>query len=239
MLIHSNSRWPTCVTANLWLYALRTANDVINHTPSYQDKDLRSPMELFLKTRVVSNPKHWKPFGCPIYVLHNDLQGRNPFHKWRHQTRLGLYLGMSPQHGRNVALVLDLETALVSPQFHVTFDPNFETVRGVKTVSKWQNTAGFVGQKQLKTTTKSKPHRLVRRKNEPPARRAERAPELVPPQREVDHPDTENTNCGRRKRILVRQAIQEHKEIVCQLQRTLGATAHQHLETTTVIHTQD
>ncbi len=108
MLIHSNSRWPTCVSANLWPYALRTANDVINHTPSFQDKDLRSPMELFLNTRVVSNPKHWKPFGCPIDVLHNNLQGRNPFHKWRHRARLGLYLGMSPQHGWNMALVLDL-----------------------------------------------------------------------------------------------------------------------------------
>jgi hypothetical protein len=54
-----------------------------------------------------------------------------------------------------VALVLDIETALVSPQFHVTFDPNFETVKGVKTISKWQNKAGFIGQ-QSKTATKSK-----------------------------------------------------------------------------------
>jgi hypothetical protein len=156
MLIHSNSRWPMCVTANLWPYAVRTANDVINHTPSFQDKERRSPMEIFSNTKVVSNPKHWKPFGCPVYVLDNDLQSRHPFHKWKHRAKVGVYIGMSPQHGRNVALVLDIETALVSPQFHVTFDPNFETVKGVKTLSKWQNKAGFIGQKQPTKTAKAK-----------------------------------------------------------------------------------
>ena len=44
--------------------------------------------------------------------------------------------------------------ALVSPQFRLTFDPHFETVKGVKTRSKWQNKAGFIGQKQPTTTAK-------------------------------------------------------------------------------------
>jgi hypothetical protein len=151
MLIHANSRWSESVTINLWPYAIRTANDAINHTPSFQDKERRSPMEIFTNTKVADNPKHWKTFGCPTYVLHNELQGGRPFHKWQQRARVGVYVGRSPQHGRNVALVLDRETGLVSPQFHVKHDPSFQTVKDIKTPSKWQNKAGFVGQREAKT----------------------------------------------------------------------------------------
>ncbi|KAI2502104.1 hypothetical protein MHU86_12334 [Fragilaria crotonensis] len=35
MLIHANSRWPDAITANLWPYAVRAANDAINHSPKH------------------------------------------------------------------------------------------------------------------------------------------------------------------------------------------------------------
>jgi hypothetical protein len=155
MLIHASSRWPDSVTANLWPYAIRVANEAINNTPSLQDKGRRSPTEIFTKTKVVSNPKHWKPFGCPVYVLDNSLQGQQPFHKWKSRSKVGVYIGTSPHHSRNVALVLDRGTALVSPQFHVAFDAAFETVKDIKMKSNWQNKAGFVAQKEaLSTKTK-------------------------------------------------------------------------------------
>ncbi|KAI2507330.1 hypothetical protein MHU86_7050 [Fragilaria crotonensis] len=54
---------------------------------------------------------------------------------------------MSIQHARSVALVLNLKTGHVSPQFHVTFDPKFETVRGtlgnLSPPSEWQKLCGF------------------------------------------------------------------------------------------------
>ena len=53
-------------------------------------------------------------------------------------------MGRSPQHGRNVALMMDRDTALVSPQFHVAYDANFDTVSNKKTKSTWQLRAGFV-----------------------------------------------------------------------------------------------
>jgi hypothetical protein len=31
---------------------------------------------MFTATKVASNPKHWKPFGSPVYLLDNDLQGQ-------------------------------------------------------------------------------------------------------------------------------------------------------------------
>ena len=66
MLIHAKSRWRDSVTPNLWPYALRIANAVINNTPSFQDPARRTPLDLFAGTKVSSNPKHWKPIGSPV-----------------------------------------------------------------------------------------------------------------------------------------------------------------------------
>mmetsp|Transcript_23796 Transcript_23796/g.36148 ORF Transcript_23796/g.36148 Transcript_23796/m.36148 type:complete len:153 (-) Transcript_23796:990-1448(-) len=57
-------------------------------------------------------------------------------------------LGRSPQHARNVALVLSLTTGLVSPQFHIKFDPSFHTVKQENFTSSWQLQAGFVSQRE-------------------------------------------------------------------------------------------
>ena len=161
MLIHANKRWPDSVTVNLWPYALRTANEALNNTPSLQDEDRRSPMEIFTKSKVVCNPKHWKPFGCPVYVLDNALQARSPFHKWKQRSRVGVYLGMSPLHGRNVALVLDRDSGHVSPQFHVALDAAFDTIKQITTKSNWQNKAGFVAQREA-TNAKKRPAPIER-----------------------------------------------------------------------------
>jgi hypothetical protein len=155
MMTHANARWPDTITPNLWPYAVRNANDALNHTPSMQDAERRSPMELFSGSKVATNPKHWKPFGCPTYVLSNELQGNRPFHKWSQRAKAGVYLGKSPQHGRNVALVMDRDSALVSPQFHVAFDTMFDTVKGIRTRSSWNRfTRG------LRASRNSYPHRL-------------------------------------------------------------------------------
>ena len=48
--------------------------------------------------------------------------------KWDPQARLGIYIGRSPAHAGNVALVINTKTGLVSPQYHVVFDDDFTTV---------------------------------------------------------------------------------------------------------------
>ena len=58
MMIHANKRWPTSVTPNLWPYAIRMANSVLNDTPIMQDKLRRSPMQIFANTKVAIKPKH-------------------------------------------------------------------------------------------------------------------------------------------------------------------------------------
>ena len=131
------------------------ANDAINATPNLKFKDNLTPLEAFSKSRVSINPKHWYHFGCPVYVLATPLQQAGGIHhKWKERSRLGLYLGRSPQHSRSVALVLNIETGFVSPQFHVKFDPTFQTLRqgGRIPDSSWQQKAGFAKGKETVAT---------------------------------------------------------------------------------------
>jgi hypothetical protein len=83
MLIHAQRRWPTAITANLWPYAIRMANDSINMTPNLKAEDHRTPLESFSSTTITTNPKHWHHFGCPVYVLSSNLQQAGGIHnKW-------------------------------------------------------------------------------------------------------------------------------------------------------------
>eukprot|EP00978_Attheya_sp_CCMP212_P008437 scaffold19845_cov34-Attheya_sp.AAC.3 len=130
MLIHGSNRWKGSITVNLWPYAVRMANDALNEVPSFQNAEHKTPKKIFANTRVFLNTKQWKPFGCPVYhVLDSAPQTGSIFHKWKQRSKVGIYIGRSPQHGRNVALVLGRTTCLVSPQFHVTYDPTFQSVQ--------------------------------------------------------------------------------------------------------------
>ena len=75
--------------------------------------------------------RNFHHFGCPAYVLDANLQSRKRMtrHKWGDRSRVGINLGPSPNHAPSVALILNLQTGFVSPQFHVKFDDHFETSR--------------------------------------------------------------------------------------------------------------
>ena len=66
MMIHATKRWPSAITTNLWPYALRMANEMVNCTPSLVDK--RIPLEVFSGAPASFNPQHCSPFGCPVYA---------------------------------------------------------------------------------------------------------------------------------------------------------------------------
>ena len=62
--------------------------------------------------------------------------------KWNPRSDAGIYLGHSPEHASNVALVLNLTTGLVSPQYHVVFDDTFSTVEHITNRTEpthWEN----------------------------------------------------------------------------------------------------
>jgi hypothetical protein len=71
-------------------------------------------------------------FGCPVYVLKKELQDRKKAQKWTDRTRIGINIGYSPRHAHSVSLILNLETGLVSPQFHCLYDDMFETTTGTQ-----------------------------------------------------------------------------------------------------------
>jgi len=209
MLIHANKRWPDAVTTNLWPYAIRMANDSINATPWPSDPQKRSPIELFTATRVADNPKHWHHFGCPVYVLDDEVQqNRRPKGgKWAERARIGLYLGRSPQHSRNVALVLNIQTARVSPQFHIKVDSMFHTTRNTtrqeRTKSTWQEAAGFISdhstrakeKDQDKTEPKTSPPPVEFKRMHPPEGASEALPQGSPtPPEEAADADPGSTN---------------------------------------------
>ena len=147
MLVHASRKWKGSITTNLWPYALRMANEVYNNSPCFQLQNKMTPLQRVSGTSVQVNKKHFKTFGCPVYVLDNQLQLGKPFAKWKERARMGIYLGQSPQHNRNIALVLNRDNGLVSPQFHIICDNNFTTVVDDSSNANWMVRAGFVARK--------------------------------------------------------------------------------------------
>ena len=128
MMIHANLHWPEVKDDALWPMALAHATYVYNNTPN--DKTGISPIEVFSRTvsdgQALRNMHTW---GCPTYVLEPKLTeagGKIP--KWKPRSRRAQYMGVSPVHAENVALVRNLTTGYLSPQYHVVFDDEFEMV---------------------------------------------------------------------------------------------------------------
>ena len=91
---------------------------------------------------------HMHIFACPVFALQNELANGNTIPKWSPRARLRINLGPSPVHARNVYLVLNITTGLVSPQFHVKFDDLFETTKYAQldsgsSYSTWKQLAGL------------------------------------------------------------------------------------------------
>jgi len=145
-LLHARHRWPAAVHLALWPYALSNAAVLFNSLPVLDDGTSR--LEKFSSICIGAAMRSFHTFGCPVFALHNSLASGNTIPKWSPMARLGLNLGPSWTHARNVTLVLNLSTGLVSPQYHVAYDDIFETTRlgrpDVDITSIWQQLAGLV-----------------------------------------------------------------------------------------------
>lgn len=126
-LNHAKQRWPQAIDTSLWPYAIRTVNQVLNHTPRVGQDN--TPLERFARTQKITRLRYFHPFGCPVYVLDERIANNKKIPKWEDKARVGVYLGPSPRHARSVSLVLSLTTGLVSPQYHVKHDNLFETIK--------------------------------------------------------------------------------------------------------------
>ena len=159
MITYAKSKWKNCITVNLWPYALLIANDVLNNAPNFSLKDKRTPMQYFTNSTISINKKHYHPFGCPAFVLDKQLQSNKPFNKWNVRSKVGIYLGQSPHHGKNVALILDRRTGLVSPQHHYKVDPTFSVTQQDTFDSHWMQKAGLISQRE--NTLSDETRRLI------------------------------------------------------------------------------
>ena len=140
----------------LWPYALHMANNLYNNSLLLNDKENCTPMQIATGTNVEINKKHVKTFGCPAYVLHCNLQLGRPYGKWDERSKMGIYLGPSSVHNKNVAVIMDMDTGLVSPQFHVLFDNEFRTVNNDQSIPMWKVKAGLLTQREIEITRRKK-----------------------------------------------------------------------------------
>jgi len=88
-----------------------------------------SPNDLFTGTN--SSPQKLKDmhvWGCPVYVLDPTLQQGKKLPRWQPKSRKGIFVGFSQSHSSNVPLVLNITTGHISPQYHIVFDDEFNTV---------------------------------------------------------------------------------------------------------------
>ncbi len=72
--------------------------------------------------------------------------------KWEQRSRLGIYVGHSPAHAGLVAMVLNLRTGYVSPQYHVVFNDLFTTVSFLQKSEVPPNWADLVKKSREKVT---------------------------------------------------------------------------------------
>ena len=100
----------------LWPFALKAAQDRLNQINV--NLDGKTPDMIFSGVAAKNlRLRDFHTFGCPCYVLNSCLQ-TNPkgAPKWDPRSRSGIYIGRSPAHAVNVALLLNPKTGLVSPQ---------------------------------------------------------------------------------------------------------------------------
>ena len=169
LMVHYRRRWYKEATENICSYALCMANNLINEITSFKKPDKKRPQSVYSGYPVVPNSKHWKISKCPIYVIDSALQSTQPHQNWSEKSRVGVYLGTSLIHSKNVTLVLSLNSGLVSPKFQVNFDKKIQTVIQQELPSQRQPKVGLIalrGGRPLSAT--STPMQKIERRNPHP-----------------------------------------------------------------------
>jgi hypothetical protein len=149
MLVRAKHCLPKTINAHLWPFALCMANDVHMHTPQTNGK---APLDLLSQVASTLIPQHFHPFGCPVNVLSDDQSGGKGS-KWDERARVGINLGHAPSHARSITLVLNTNTGLVLPQFHVKFEDLLKMVSSMNLQVKWSKRTGFTKSDEPAPTT--------------------------------------------------------------------------------------
>ena len=129
-LLHLARHWPRggYVYTRLWPFAIDYAIWVFNRLPRFDCGVC--PNEIWTGTHCQPHDEFSRAhkFGCPVYVLDNDLADGKSIPRWHPRARLGMFLGFSKVHSSLAPLVLNLATGKVTVCFHAIFDDDFTTV---------------------------------------------------------------------------------------------------------------
>jgi hypothetical protein len=129
MLNHAISRRHKTITAELWSFSIQHAATIYNTTKRRShDYDL-SPWEQFTGERSKLDQTDMHPSFCTAYVLDRRMQEGTLPHKWTKRTTQKFYVRHPHHYSKSVTMGWDPKTKLVSPQFRVMFDDNFDTVK--------------------------------------------------------------------------------------------------------------
>eukprot|EP00957_Ditylum_brightwellii_P142825 10882492-Ditylum_brightwellii.AAC.1 len=128
ILLHAKKKRSSVITSILWPFYYKGAEK--RHSLLDLNAEGLSPREVILGHTEELFADDFHAWGCPVFVLYANLQTVHDIGppKWNPRARAGIYLSHSPVHAGNVALVLDLQTGHVSPQYHIVFNDEFLTV---------------------------------------------------------------------------------------------------------------
>ena len=134
-LLYASSKHTKGMDPELWTFAVKHSVDTWNQTPR-QSLNYQTPNAIFANTTYNLEKKslhqlifrNLHPFRCPVYVLDIIIQSGQKIPRWEPRTRTCIYLGQSLDHAQYVSLVLNPLTGHISPQYHIVYDDNFETL---------------------------------------------------------------------------------------------------------------
>ena len=119
------------IQASLWPYALLAETKY--HNELSLDESGKSPLDKFTDTEAEIRCEDFHIWGYPMSILAEENQsGITGTPKWEPRARAEVYLGHSPSNAANMALLLNLKTGHVSPQYHIVDDDEFSTVEYIQ-----------------------------------------------------------------------------------------------------------
>jgi hypothetical protein len=82
------------------------------------------------------------------------------------RSHVGIYMGKSTRHLRNVGLVLNPATGMISPQYHLRYDDTFETVRGIREASHgtWRSKCYFIDSVPTAEVNQKESDKIIKKK---------------------------------------------------------------------------
>ena len=143
MLLQAKRFWPKAITHMLWPFAASEAMQLENTVTV--NGEGRTPLQKLTGSDLPIYLRDQHTWGCPVHVLESKVQTSSKgLPKWEPRARIGVYLGRSPAHVGNVALVLNPSSGHVSPQFHVVFDDDFRLIPALRSNAVPPNWADLV-----------------------------------------------------------------------------------------------